>query len=276
MFETPLIMLRRSLSRAFCSLLNVSCRLRSLPGSETGESAEEPLETFDHSLLDLGQRHLCASQLAREARNPILLDAAGCEPVEPREVGGHVEGEAVGGDAPGGELHSDGGDLVLSHPHPRVCRMPPGMQPKVREDEDKKLLQVPQVLVGVELFEAQYRVSDQLPGTVKRRVPTPVAPKHLCPQRLQVLLPRPQVRSVPGRAADGVDRRVLQEDERVRDLVPLAEPDELSLQLPPLHVRRQTWETTNLEGCSLGGALLKLHGRSLPYATRRRSCERLR
>src|SRR5919202_4834305 len=192
--------------------------------STTGESAKHLLETFDDLFLDLEECYVCA-ELAREARHPVLLDAAGCDPVEPRKVGLHVEGEAVRGDTTGRELHPDGGDLLLPHPHPRVGRMPACPETVVREDEDEKLLQIPQVLVGVERFEAQDRVPDELPRPVKGGVPAPVAPEYLRPQRLEVLLSRPEVRGVPGRATDGIDRGVLQENERVRDLIPLAKLD---------------------------------------------------
>src|SRR5919199_4313906 len=116
--------------------------------------------------------------------------------------------------------------------------MPDRVETVVREDEDEKLLQIPQVFVGVEFFEPQDRVPDELSRPVKGRVPAPVAPEYLRPQRLEVLLSRPEVGGVPGRASDGVDRGVLQEDESVRDLIPLAEPDELPLKLPGLSVRR--------------------------------------
>src|SRR5215210_7122236 len=83
------------------------------------ESAEQLFEPSDDLLLDLQERSL-GVQLSLEARHPVLPDAAWCDPVEPREVGLDVQGEAVGGDATGGELHADGGDLVSVYPDPRV------------------------------------------------------------------------------------------------------------------------------------------------------------
>src|SRR5215217_2986615 len=229
----------------------------SLPDEATDESAKQLFETPDDLLLDLEERDF-GVQLPLEARHPVLPDTTRRYAFEPREVSLYVQREAVGGNAPAGELHPDGGNLAAVHPHARVLRVPYRFEPVVREDKDDQLFQIPQVLVGVELFEAQNGIPHQLSGAVEGCVPTPVAPEHLRPQRLQVLLPRPEIRGVPGRAANGVDRRVLQEDEGVWNLIPLAQPDELPLQLPPLRVRRQAGEAANVED-RLGRALPKLH-----------------
>src|SRR5919202_2240861 len=117
---TPLIMLRCSFPRMFYG----PATPRSLPSIRTGESAEQLLEIRDDLFLDLEERNFDTSQFASEARHPVPLDAAGRDLVEPREVGRHVEGEAVGGNAPGGELYSDSSNLAPLHPYPCVRRMP--------------------------------------------------------------------------------------------------------------------------------------------------------
>src|SRR5919205_3305695 len=104
-------------------------------------------EVLDDLTLYVCHRHL-VSQFAFEARHPVLADAAGCDTVEPSEVGLDVEREAVGGDPTRRELHAYGGDLALPHPHPRVLRVVPSFEPIVLEHTDEHLLKPPQVLVG--------------------------------------------------------------------------------------------------------------------------------
>src|SRR3712207_981356 len=96
------------------SRTSVSATHRSLPTESTGESAEQLFEVSDDFLLDVEERHILGvfSQLAREARHPVLLYAARRDPVEPREVGLYVECEAVRRDAPAGKLNTDGSDQI--------------------------------------------------------------------------------------------------------------------------------------------------------------------
>ncbi len=72
-------------------------QLRGVIRSNVGKLTERFAEAFDDHTLDACHGHL-ASQFALEARHPVLADAAGCDPVEPGEVGLDVEREAVGGD----------------------------------------------------------------------------------------------------------------------------------------------------------------------------------
>src|SRR5829696_8221463 len=102
----------------------------SLPDGETGESAEQLFEMPDDLLLNLEERDL-GVQLPLEARHPVLPDATGRYAVEPREVGLYVQRKAVGGNAPAGELHSDGGYLAAVRPHARVLWVTPRFEPVV-------------------------------------------------------------------------------------------------------------------------------------------------
>ena len=52
---------------------------------------------------------------------------------------------------------------------------------------------------------------------------------------------------------------MLKEDQGVRYLIPLAQRNQLSLQLPPFRVRRQAREPANIEARLLVRALLEFH-----------------
>src|SRR5215212_10164980 len=64
------------------------------------ELAERLAEALDDFALHLCHRYL-ATQLALQAGNAVLADAAGGYAVVPGEFRGDVEGEAVGGDPAG-------------------------------------------------------------------------------------------------------------------------------------------------------------------------------
>src|SRR5206468_7739596 len=76
--------------------------------------------------------------------------------------------------------------------------------------------------------------------TLFRSIPAPVAPEHLSPQSLEILLPRPEVGGILRRTADSVNRWMLKEDQGIRYLISLAERDQFSLQLPPFRDRKST------------------------------------
>src|SRR5918997_6845975 len=116
--------------------------------SADSELTENVAEALKDSLLPL--RHLPpASQLALQVGHPVPADTTGRDAVEPGEVRGDVQGEAVGGDPTRGKLHSDGCDLLLPYPYPRVLRMRPALDPVVLQDPDNDPLQPPQVAVRV-------------------------------------------------------------------------------------------------------------------------------
>src|SRR3712207_4853231 len=171
------------------------------------------------------------SQLALEAGYAVPLDAARRNAVEPGEVCGDVQGEAVGSNPTRRELNADGCDLVLPNPHPRVLWMMPALEPIIGERADDDLLQPPQVTVRVAVAQQQNRISDELSGAVKGRIPTPITPKHLCPERTQIPLSRPKIRGASSAAANRVNRWVLEEHSSVGDVIVFAEPHHFFLQL---------------------------------------------
>src|ERR671914_746317 len=116
--------------------------------SADSELTENVAEALKDSLLRLRHLHL-ASQLALQVGHPVPADTTGRDAVEPGEVRGDVQGEAVGGDPTRGELHADGRDLLLPHPHPRVFRMVAAFESVVPQNPDDDLLQLPQVTVRV-------------------------------------------------------------------------------------------------------------------------------
>src|ERR671915_582929 len=118
--------------------------------SADSELTENVAEALKDSLLRLRHLHL-ASQLALQVGHPVPADTTGRDAVEPGEVRGDVQGEAVGGDPTRGELHADGRDLLLPHPHPRVFRMIPALDPVVGERADEDFLEPPQITVRITL-----------------------------------------------------------------------------------------------------------------------------
>src|SRR5918997_1636339 len=230
------------------SMSDSSCRVNRLlacqevPGGEERKLPERAQEGAQEPLLHLREGDLASEPLA-QARDPELLYAAGGYTVEPGEIRVHVKGEAVGGDPARGELDADGRYLILPHPHAGVLGVAPPLEAVLGEDPDQDVFQAPQVAVRVAVFEAQDGVADDLARPVEGRVPSPVAPEHLGPERPQVLLPRPEVRPVPGRPTHRVDRRVLAEDEGAQYLVSLPPPRQVPLQVPRLRVGRQTRQT---------------------------------
>src|ERR671916_591637 len=177
-----------------------------VPARAVSKLTEETPEVGLDLLLYLCQRDL-AAELSLQARDAELLYAAGGYAVEPGEVRVHVQGEAVGRDPARRELDADGRYLLLPHPHAGVLRVMPALEPVLGEDPDQDFFQAPQVAVRVAVLEAQDGIADDLARAVKGSVPSPVAPEHLGPERTQVLLPRPEVRPVPGRPPHRVHRR---------------------------------------------------------------------
>ena len=125
--------------------------------------------------------------------------------------------------------------------------MPP-LEPLVSERADETLPQQAQRTVRVGVAQPQNRLADDLPWPVKRRIPAPVAPEYLRPESTQILLPRPEVRSVSGGAAHRIDRWVLEEHKGVGDPVHLAQPHQLSLQLPGFCVGHEVRQTPDFYG----------------------------
>src|SRR5258708_28589063 len=85
---------------------------------------------------------------ALQAGHAPVGDAAGHDQGEGGEVGGDVEGEAMGGD-PARDAHPNGADLLLTHPDPGEPGNPSGLNPVVPAGADQHLLQVADVAVNV-------------------------------------------------------------------------------------------------------------------------------
>src|SRR5918998_3330436 len=216
------------------SLTGLACQ--AVPVGSVSKLTENPEEVGRDLLLDLREGDVPV-ELLLQARDAELLYAAGGDAVEPGEVRLHVQGEAVRGDPAGGELDADGGHLLVVHPNAGVLWVVPPFEPVLGEGPDQDVFEVPQVPVRVAVLEPQDGVADDLTRPVEGRVPAPVAPEDLGPERAQVLLPRPEVGAVSGGATHSVDRRVLAQDEGVGNLVPLPLAGQVLLQIPRPRVR---------------------------------------
>src|SRR5215211_1137036 len=108
----------------------VMVRLQVIPLQAVSKLTERMEKAVDDPLLDFGEGDV-AVEFAAQARYAELFYAAGCDAVEPAEVCFYIKGEAVGGDPTRRELHADGGDLVLPHPHARIFGMVPTREPVV-------------------------------------------------------------------------------------------------------------------------------------------------
>ena len=82
-----------------------------------GEVRGEPFDDRIHDDVEVGR----GAEHLRERRDAAIGDAAGDDVVEHPEIGIDVERESVPGTATG-DLHPDGGDLLVSHPDARVAR----------------------------------------------------------------------------------------------------------------------------------------------------------
>src|SRR5215204_2826985 len=112
------------------SMALVMVRLQVIPLRAVSKLTERMEKAVDDLLLDFGEGDV-AVEFSAQARYAELSYAARCDAIEPAQVCLHVQGEAVGGDPTRGELHADGGDLVLPHPYARIFRMVPALQPVV-------------------------------------------------------------------------------------------------------------------------------------------------
>src|SRR5215212_11728407 len=102
----------------------VMVRLQVIPLRAVSKLTERMEKAVDDLLLDFGEGDVAVEFLA-QARYAELSYAAGCDAVEPAEVCFDVQGEAVGGDPTRGELHADGGDLVLPNHNALISGMVP-------------------------------------------------------------------------------------------------------------------------------------------------------
>ena len=164
-----------------------------------------------HAVDDLAHRHIDA--LGGQRRDPELGDAARDHPVEEREVGVDVEGEAVHG-AAAAQPDADGGDLagigaVGAHPDARVgVEAADVCEPEVAAHVDDQRLDRADVVEGVGHAAAplarqvQQRIADELPRTVEGDVAAPVGPfevgADLTGGRQEVLGGRPDAECVDG------------------------------------------------------------------------------
>ena len=138
-----------------------------------------------------------------------------------REVGVHVERQAVGGHtAP--DPDADGGELALVvDPHPGEAIHASCADVEARRGGDDGGLEGPHVAAQVErIVKLDDRIGDELPGSMKGDVTTAVDAQVRGAQLAQALGSGQEVRLVAP-APDGVHREVLQEQEAIAD-APLA------------------------------------------------------
>ena len=149
---------------------------------------------------------------------PRSTNAARDDVVEHGEVGIDVEREPVPG-TPTRDLHADGRDLLVGHPHAGEPRLPVCLDPESGEDGDQRVFEAPHVGHDVAqavapLGQRDDRVADELAGSVIGDVATPVGVHQLRPDRRRRQRARgpdrpscPACRRAGARAAAGSRRR---------------------------------------------------------------------
>ena len=160
--------------------------------------------------------------LRRDRRHPHALQAAGHDPLERLQVVVDVDREAVGRD-PLLDVDADRGDLALPHPHAGVVGALLGARARLDallgERRDDRLLHRAQV--GDDVADAHDRVADELAGAV---VGDAAAAVDVDDVDALAAVPGLAHRQLAGRRAPParVDRRVLEQQQRVGDRVGLA------------------------------------------------------
>src|SRR5439155_9594557 len=140
-----------------------------------------------------------------------------------REIRGDVQREPVPGD-PLLHVNPDARDLARppSRPHTGVAWLPLGGDTQRRQGLDQRLLECAEVPVEVLPVAGQVEdgVADELAGAVERDVAAPLDLEHLEPS-LPLPLVRPEQVCVVGVAAQGYDRRVLEQQQQIVRHLPL-------------------------------------------------------
>ena len=169
-------------------------------------------------------------------------DAAGDDPVEVAEVGGDVEREAVRGDGLR-DMDADGGDLLFANAAagqgPDAGEFADALRghAEVFAGEDEGLFHQADEVDGAEVraafagqvaAEIEDGVADELAGAVVGDVAAAVDLVDLDAAAGKELVGGEDV-GAGGVAAEGEDRRVLEEEERVADGAGFARGDDLSL-----------------------------------------------
>src|SRR6185295_11805351 len=111
--------------------------------------------------------------LAGDRRHDHAIDAAWNDEVEPGEIGGDVEGEAVPGD-PVARVNADGCDLPAARPHAGVGGVSLAGNSIVSEGVDQRLFDFPEIPVQVLTvsLEIDDRIADELAGSMESDVTT--------------------------------------------------------------------------------------------------------
>src|SRR5215207_5700201 len=125
-----------------------------MPCRAVSKLTERLEKALDGLVFHFGEGDL-ATQFPAQARDAELLYSAGCDAVEPAQIGLHVQSEAGGGDPTRRELHAYGGDLVLPYPHTRVFWMAAAREAVGCERPDDDASEVSEVGVGVAGLESQ-------------------------------------------------------------------------------------------------------------------------
>ncbi len=144
------------------------------------------------------------------------------------------------GDPARGHPDPDRGHLALIGPDPRLARNPEALQAVSPHDSDQNLLEIAQVPVDVPAVrtEIEDRVSDELPRTVVRDVPSPSRLRHLDSEIVSFLRSHEHVGRIGGRA-HGDDVGMLQQQELVRHRAVAPALDEIFLKLRSVPIGHQ-------------------------------------
>src|SRR5437764_518692 len=99
----------------------------------------------------------------------------------------YVKRKAVGGD-PAADLYSYRGNLLILNPHARVRGKPATLHAKFRQRQNKRFLYLPKEPVKVfpMLGQIENRISDELPRSVVRNIPTSINLMHRNTKLLQL------------------------------------------------------------------------------------------
>ena len=188
------------------------------PPHELG--VEQIRERAGHDVFDV-LHHDFAVELAGQRGDGLVADPTGDDHVEVREVGVHVEREAVHGD-PAADSNADRADLAVADPGAVQARDPRRGDAQVGARANHRLFEQLHVAadvtaVGVEVDD---RVADELAGAVVGDVAAAAGLVDFEAARAEELGRHEHVIDLGG-ATQREDRLVLEQEQRVRDLAAL-------------------------------------------------------
>src|ERR1017187_378593 len=165
-----------------------------------------------------------------------LGEPAGDDVLKIAQIRIHVQREAVGSH-PAAEMHADGGDFAVAYPDPGELGDAPGLNAKLGQGVDERLLDGTHVgaHVASPIPKVQNRIAHQLPRPVIRHVAAAIGGKKGNPRATHDLVRSQQVLQVAV-AAQRDDVRVFQQQQVVAHRAQLALGGKLLLQVQRLAV----------------------------------------